>query len=73
MEPSVTLDEADPGDVPTLRRLMQRYLYEIGSDDGWDIGADGLYGNAERIERFWSEPGLGGRRVQPFTAPGGRA
>ena len=57
MEPSVTLDEAGPGDVSTLRRLMQLYLYEIGSDDGWDIGADGLYGNAERIERFWSEPG----------------
>ena len=57
MEASVTLDAAGPGDVPTLRRLMQLYLYEIGSDDGWDIGADGLYGNAERIEAFWSEPG----------------
>jgi predicted acetyltransferase len=36
---------------------MQLYLYEIGSADGWDIGPDGLYGNAERIERFWTEPG----------------
>jgi predicted acetyltransferase len=57
MQASVSLDPAGPGDVPILRRLMQLYLYEIGSTDGWDIGPDGLYGSAERIERFWTEPG----------------
>jgi predicted acetyltransferase len=35
---------------------MQLYLYELGSLDGWDIGADGLYGDAERIEGFWTDP-----------------
>lgn len=57
MQPSVTIEEAGPGDIPVLRRLMQLYLYEIGSADGWDIGGDGLYGHAGRIERFWTEPG----------------
>ncbi len=57
MQASATLDEAGPDDLPVLRRLMQLYLYEIGSADGWDISRDGLYGNAERIERFWTEPG----------------
>ena len=57
MQASVSLDEAGPGNIPVLRRLMQLYLYDLGTVDGWDIGGDGLYGNAERIERFWSEPG----------------
>ena len=52
----VDLREAEPGEVPVLRRLMQLYLYELGTLDGWDIGADGLYGDAQRIENFWTEP-----------------
>lgn len=55
--PDVSLDKAGPDDIPVLRRLMQLYLYDIGSPDGWDVGRDGLFGNAGRIERFWTEPG----------------
>jgi predicted acetyltransferase len=55
--PAVSLERAGPEDVVVLRRLMQLYLYDIGSLDGWDVGPDGLFGNAERIERFWTEPG----------------
>jgi predicted acetyltransferase len=54
---NVVLREAGVEAVPALRRLMQLYLYDLGSLDGWRIGADGLYGDAERIERFWTEPG----------------
>jgi predicted acetyltransferase len=53
----VVLREAGAEAIPALRRLMQLYLYDLGSLDGWRIGADGLYGTAERIERFWTEPG----------------
>jgi hypothetical protein len=35
---------ARPDDIPTLRRLMQLYLYDLGSLDGWDIADDGIYG-----------------------------
>jgi predicted acetyltransferase len=42
-------------DIPTLRRLMQLYLYDLGSLDGWDIADDGTYGNADRIETFWAD------------------
>lgn len=55
--PEVSLEKAGPDDVVVLRRLMQLYLYDIGSADGWDVGREGLFGNAERIERFWTEPG----------------
>lgn len=41
--------------ILTLRRLMQLYLYDLGSLDGWDIADDGTYGNANRIESFWTE------------------
>jgi predicted acetyltransferase len=41
--------------VPTLRRLMQLYLYDLGSLDGWEIAEDGTYGKAERIESFWTD------------------
>lgn len=54
---SVTLEEVGAEAAPLLRRLMQLYLYDLGSIDGWRIGPDGLYGDAERIERFWTEPG----------------
>ena len=53
----VTLEESRPEAVPVLRRLMQLYLYDLGTIDGWDIGADGRYGSAEKIERFWTERG----------------
>jgi predicted acetyltransferase len=53
---SLELREAEPGDILVLRRLMQLYLYELGTLDGWDIGADGLYGDALRIEGLWTEP-----------------
>jgi predicted acetyltransferase len=51
---SVELCQASADDVPVLRRLMQLYLYDIATIDEWDVGDDGLYGNPETIERFWS-------------------
>ncbi len=33
---------------------MQLYLYDIATIDEWDLGDDGLFGNLETIERFWS-------------------
>jgi predicted acetyltransferase len=53
----VTLEEVGADAAPLLRRLMQLYLYDLGSIDGWRISAEGLYGDAESIERFWTEPG----------------
>jgi predicted acetyltransferase len=55
--PEVTLEQAGARAVPILRRLMQLYLYDLGTVDGWDIGPDGRFGNARRIERLWSERG----------------
>ena len=55
--PDVTLDRAGAGAVPVLRRLMQLYLYDLGTIDGWDIAPDGRFGNARSIERFWRERG----------------
>jgi predicted acetyltransferase len=49
---------AGPDDRPVLRRLMQLYLYDFATIARWDIGGDGLYGNAERIEGFWTDPGM---------------
>ena len=57
--PNVTLEEVGAEAAPALRRLMQLYLYDLGTIDGWNISAEGLYGNVEKIERFWTE---GGRR-----------
>jgi predicted acetyltransferase len=54
---SVTLQEVSNEASPLLRRLMQFYLYDLGTIDGWNISTDGLFGNAEKIERFWTEPG----------------
>jgi predicted acetyltransferase len=53
----VTLERAGARAVPILRRLMQLYLYDLGTVDGWDIGRDGRFGNARSIERFWTERG----------------
>ena len=53
----VTLDRAGARAVPVLRRLMQLYLYDLGTIDGWDISSDGRFGNARSIERFWRERG----------------
>jgi predicted acetyltransferase len=47
--------KAKSDDIPALRRLMQLYLYDLGSLDGWDIANDGTYGNADRIETFWTD------------------
>jgi hypothetical protein len=69
----VELREAGPDDVPVLRRLMQLYLYELGTLDGWDIGADGLYGEAQRIESFWTEPERHSYLVQVDAVLGGFA
>jgi predicted acetyltransferase len=66
----VRLEEAGPEAVLVLRRLMQLYLYDLGSLDGWDVSAEGLYGNAERIERLWTEPG---RRCFLITVGGALA
>jgi predicted acetyltransferase len=54
---NITLERASARAVPTLRRLMQLYLYDLGTMDGWDIGRDGRFGNARGIERFWTERG----------------
>jgi predicted acetyltransferase len=51
---NIRLVEAGSDGISILRRLMQLYLYDLGSLDGWDIGDDGAYGNAARIEAFWN-------------------
>ena len=53
----VTLEEAGPEAVPVLRRMMQLYLYDLGTIDGWNISHEGLYGDTQKIERFWTERG----------------
>src|SRR2546422_57889 len=53
---NVEVREARREDTPVLRRLMQLYLYDLGTIDGWDIGDDGLYGIEARIEGFWTDP-----------------
>jgi predicted acetyltransferase len=63
----VDVVEAKPADVPILRRLMQLYLYELFTIAGWDIGADGVYGTAQRTERFWTD---GTHRSFLITADG---
>src|SRR5207245_11316315 len=52
----VELREAGREDTPVLLRLMQFYLYDLGTIDGWDVGDDGLYGTAALIEGFWTDP-----------------
>src|SRR5215831_4722032 len=52
----IELRAARPEDFPALRRLMQLYLYDFAAIDDWSIGADGLYGNAQVIEGFWTDP-----------------
>jgi predicted acetyltransferase len=54
---TVTLEEVGAEAGPVLRRLMQLYLYDLGTLDGWNISTEGLYGDAEKIDRFWTEPG----------------
>src|SRR5438876_10441774 len=53
---NVEVREARREDTPVLRRLMQLYLYDLGTTDGWDLGDDGLYGIEARIESFWTDP-----------------
>src|SRR5438876_10830563 len=53
---NVEVREARREDTPVLRRLMQLYLYDLGTIDGWDLGDDGLYGIEARIESFWTDP-----------------
>jgi predicted acetyltransferase len=50
------LREARLEDTPVLRRLMQLYLYDLGTIDGWDVGDDGHYGREVWIETFWTDP-----------------
>src|SRR5712691_804251 len=52
----VELREAGREDTPVLQRLMQLYLYDLGTIDGWDVRDDGLYGTAALIEGFWTDP-----------------
>src|SRR5256885_9997624 len=52
----VELREAGREDTPVLLRLMQLYLYDLGTIDGWDVGDDGLYCTAALIEGFWTDP-----------------
>jgi predicted acetyltransferase len=51
----IELLQAKSEDILALRRLMQLYLYDLGSLDGWDIANDGTYGNPDRIETFWMD------------------
>lgn len=62
---SVELVLAVAADVPVLRRLMQLYLYDLATllhtlvrepAWPWDIAPDGTYGDAARIESFWTDP-----------------
>src|SRR2546428_165 len=53
---NVEVREARREDPPVLQRLMQLYLYDLGTIDGWDLGDDGLYGIEARIEGFWTDP-----------------
>ncbi len=55
--PTVTLHEARTSDITVLRHLMQLYLYDLGTIDGWDVGQDGLFGDSARVERYWTEEG----------------
>ena len=55
--PRVTLEEVGPDAVPLLRRLMQLYLYDLGTIDGWNVSTEGFFGDPEKIERFWTERG----------------
>jgi hypothetical protein len=64
---NVELLESGPDDIPALRRLMQLYLYDLGSLDGWDIADDGTFGNTERIEGFWTD-----KRRQLYLVEGRR-
>jgi GNAT superfamily N-acetyltransferase len=50
----LVITEARVEDIPALRRLMQLYLYDLATLEGWDVGDDGTLGNAERIEGFWA-------------------
>src|SRR5436309_2866793 len=52
----IELRPARAQDLPVLRRLMQLYLYDFAAIDDWSIGDDGLYGNAQVIEGFWTDP-----------------
>src|SRR5215470_10258962 len=52
----IELRPARSQDLPVLRRLMQLYLYDFAAIDDWSIGDDGLYGNAQVIEGFWTDP-----------------
>jgi predicted acetyltransferase len=52
---NVELLETGPEQIPVLRHLMQLYLYDFASFDDCDIGEDGTYGNAARIEDFWTD------------------
>jgi predicted acetyltransferase len=52
---NIELLQPKPDDIPALRRLIQLYLYDLGSLDDWDIADDGTYGNADRIEIFWTD------------------
>jgi RimJ/RimL family protein N-acetyltransferase/predicted acetyltransferase len=51
--PAVELEEATTAEIPTLRRLMQLYLYDLATVADWDVGGDGTFGDTEVIERFW--------------------
>ena len=51
----IELRAARAQDLPVLRRLMQLYLYDFAAIDDWSIGDDGLYGNAQVIEGFWTD------------------
>jgi predicted acetyltransferase len=55
----VALDvrEASADEAPVVRRLMQLYLYDLGSGLGWDLDDQGVFGRAVPMERYWSEAG----------------
>ncbi len=56
MEP-VPLDvrEATAADAPTLRHLLQLYLYDLGAALGWDVDDDGVFPYAVPLEGYWTD------------------
>ncbi len=47
---TVTLHRAQPGDLPTLRRLMEFYLYDFSEFSDVPMDDDGVLGHPEWVE-----------------------
>ena len=45
-----------PDDGPSVRRLLQLYIYDLGGDR-WGVAADGTFGSPAWHRRFWRRRG----------------